>query len=128
MTDTPPAAAEARLALVEAAQRPALPGDPPLRLQVTAERTGHPNLVIAPAITSFGRFEGGFMLLQVPSGMSIRSGYPVEDLRVLARRLEHLDWAAVDADGAMPEEVRALAFEVLRVWQDERDGLVEVDR
>lgn len=116
--------ADSRLVLVEASQRPALPGEPPLRLSVTAERTGHPNLVIAPAFT-YGRFEGGFTLLHVPSGMSVRAGYPVEDMRALARRLDHLEWGAAGADGALPEEVRAVALDVLRTWQDERDGLTD---
>lgn len=131
MTDTPAPAglagdvtADSRLVLVEATHQPALPGDPPLRLQITAERTRHPNLVIAPAF-SYGRFQGEFMLMHVPSGLSIRAGFPAQDLRALACRLHHLDWSAAGADGALPDEVRALALDVLRTWQDERDGITD---
>lgn len=107
-----------RLVLVEASQRSLQPDGHPIRTQVCAELTRHPNLVIAPSFHR-GRFGGGFMLLHVPSGRAVRNGYDVDDLRLLALSVDHLDWAAANPDtGDLPTALREAAAELIRTWQD----------
>ncbi len=86
--------------------------DEPCRRTVYGEPTASPQLVIVPSL-DHGRLTGGFALLHAPTGLALSGGRPGE-LREMAARLAHLDWAGVTAENFRTSDIATEAVKVIR--------------
>lgn len=82
---------------------------------ITAEKTGHPGLVIAPGVANFEHNDApcfkGWTITHVPSGMKlpqIGSSWSLDDVRTVARTLTEtdIDWSRPAKEIVADEHVK----------------------